>query len=168
VRHGKDDCKLANDCAPSYIGGTDGHANPAQPAKVINPSFLVRKPLTMLLRPILAYGAAVFFALRYDHHWLAAFIVISYAVGVAMTPLTVRVTATDVFVRTLFKTAQYELRDIGAIALTASFIPGIRLQMRDTPVKITGFSLAQLKSLRDAIEAARSAAEPHELTRRSS
>jgi hypothetical protein len=119
------------------------------------PAYTARKPPYALLATAAVFGIGVAAAVNYHYYWLAALILVTYLGGVTHTVLSVRVTATDVFVRSLARTQRYGIHEITDVQLEEGLAPVLRLIFPLELVKIQGFSSIQVRNLKDAILAAR-------------
>jgi hypothetical protein len=128
------------------------------PSADTNAPYTVRKSPLLLVRTAIVFAALVAISVRYHQYWLAGVAAAIYLIGVTHTALSVRVTATDVFVRSLFRTARYSLHEISAVGVVTSGIPALQLQFPIESIKISGLTSRQMSNLCQAISAARAVA----------
>lgn len=125
------------------------------PSADSTPTYAERKPLRAILVTVLVFALGIAAAARYHHYWLAAVILVLYLLGVSHTTISVRVTATDVFVRSLANSQQYRLHEITDVKVSSGLAPDLRLVFPQEVVKISGFTNAQVRNLQKAILTAR-------------
>jgi hypothetical protein len=124
------------------------------------PIYSERKPFVALVSTALAFGIGIVAAVKYGHYWIAVAILVLYLLGVSHTTLSVRVSASDVVVRSLTNTQQYYLHEITDVKISSGVASDLRLVFPQEIVKISGFSNTQVRNLQKAILTAREHATP--------
>jgi hypothetical protein len=119
------------------------------------PDYSERKPPLTLLVTAAVFGIGIAATVKYHYYWLTAILAVLYVLGVTQTVLSVRVTATDVSIRTLARTQQYALHEITDVKVDHGAAPVLRLAFPLELIKISGFSNTQVDNLQRAILAAR-------------
>jgi hypothetical protein len=119
------------------------------------PAYAARKPPLTLVATAAAFAIGIAATVKYHYYWLTAILLVLYLLGITHTIISVWVTATDVFVRSLARTQRYALHEITDVQLEEGVAPVLRLIFPLELVKIQGFSSVQVRNLRNAILAAR-------------